>query len=300
MDLLRKKNENLGFTFIELMVVLAIFSIIAGIVLQQGASLSTAVELENAANNIDLKIRTAKTRSIGALNDKNYGVHFEPSRIVIFDGTSAYVDGAAGNEVFNLPQNVEINSITLYGGGSNIIFDRLTGNTSSYGNIGLRSKRDMSETKTIFINSNGQNSFSSFDSSVAPAITNARHTHFDLGWNIKNSTKLILRWYSASDVLILEKQIDTAAYFNADKSKFNWTATINESGINQKITVNSWEEAPTNDTILDVIRHNTEGNNNKLKIYFNDAGEKHIATYTNAAGAVSVAAEAYGGVMYPQ
>lgn len=286
-----KKSQ--GFTMIELMVVLAIFSIIAGIVLQQGRSLSTTVELENASKNIDLKIRTAKARSIGALNDKNYGIHFESSKVVIFDGTGAYVDGAAGNEVFDLPAHVQINSIALNGGVTDIVFDRLTGNTASFGSIGLISTTDATKTKTIFINADGQNSFFTFDTSTGPAIANARHTHFDMGSNMGGPTNLILKWYSyPSNVLILNKTISAGAYFTSDK--LTWTGTINESGINQKMTINSWLDAD-NHTVIDVIRHNTE--NDKLEIYFDT---DLIATYINDGTAVTITPGSGVSLMEPQ
>jgi len=264
------------------MIVLAIFSIIAGIVLQQGSSLSTTVELDNASKNIDLKIRTAKARSIGAVNDKNYGIHFESSKVVIFDGTGAYVDGAAGNEVFDLPGHVQINSIALNGGAADIVFDRLTGNTASFGSIGLISTKDASKTKTIFINANGQNSFSSFNTSTGSAIANARHTHFNLDWDIAGSSQLILKWYDASNNLILNKSIDAAGYFNAGNTEFHWQNTINESGINQKISIDSWLDA-SNYAVLCVIRHNTE--NDRLEIYFDT---EKIATYTNSSGVITI------------
>lgn len=290
------KNSH-GFTLIEIMLVIAIIMIIFGIVLQSGKSLNTTVELENASRNVDLKIRTAKARSIGALDDKNYGVHLESSKAVIFDATGAYADGAAGNEVFVLPNSIEISSITLSGGGSDIIFQRLTGNISTDGNFVLRVKADTTKTKTIFVNSYGQSSFSSFASSTGPLINNARHTHFDLGWYLDSPTLLSLKWYNGA-TLMLDKGIDTAAYFDPGTGVFDWEGTINESGINQKISIRGWKDPITNNTILCVIRHNNE--NNKLMIYFTNSGEKHIATYENAAGVISVVAGTHGGTKDPQ
>ncbi|MFA6096785.1 MAG: prepilin-type N-terminal cleavage/methylation domain-containing protein [Candidatus Paceibacterota bacterium] len=275
---------NRGFTLIELMITIAIFSIIIGVMLQQGRSMNTTVELENASRNIDLKIKTAKSRSIGALNNTSYGVHFEASKVVIFDGSGLYVDGAASNEEFILPTGVEIYSISLAGGGtgSDIFFERLTGNTVNFGSVVLRSVRDTTRMKTIFINSNGQDSFSSFNISSGPAIANARHTHFNLNWDIGSSSQLILKWYDLSNNLILTKSISTSAYFNADKSRFNWESTISESGIDQTITINSWLDA-SNYTVLDVIRHNTEAD--KLEIYFDT---EKIATYANIGGVITI------------
>lgn len=287
------KNDKYGFTLIELMVSISILLIVIGVVLQQGDSLKNEVELENAGKNVDLAIKKAKTKSIGAVDDKNYGVHFEASKVVIFDGTGIYDDGASLNETYILPSKVEIYNIALNGGVSDLYFERLIGNTSNYGSIGLRIKADTSKTRTIFINSNGQNSLSAFGTSAQPAITNARHAHYNLSWNIADSTNLILRWYDISDSLVLEKQIGAAPYFNAEKTQFDWRGTINESGINQELAVRSWKDGVN--SVICVTRYSTE--NDKLKIYFYKAGEKHIATYENTGSAVTATAGADGGTL---
>ncbi len=148
-----KKN---GFTLIEILVAMAIMMIMLAITIDMTKSLNDSVELENAGKNVDLKIRTAKSRSIGALANTNYGVHFETSRVVIFDASAVYADGSPANEVFTLPDKVEIYNIALNGGGADLAFDRLTGNTSDYGSVGIRVIGDVSKTRQIFINANGQ------------------------------------------------------------------------------------------------------------------------------------------------
>ncbi len=276
-----KKN---GFTLIEILVAMSIMMIMLAISINMSKSLNDSVELENASKNVDLKIRAAKARSIGALADSNYGVHFDISlnKVVIFDAAGAYVEGAAGNETFALPDKIEIYNIALNGGGADLVFDRLTGNTVNYGSVGLRVTADVSKIKTIFINSNGQSSLSAFGTSAGPALTNARHTHFNLNWDIGSSSQFILKWYDSSNNLILNKPIDTAGHFNAGNTEFSWEDTINESGIDQRITINSWLNA-SNYTVLDVIRHDTE--DDKLEIYFDT---ERIATYTNNSGVIAI------------
>ncbi len=88
--------------------------------------------------------------------------------------------------------------------------------------------------------------------------------------------------------------VDTAGYFNADKSEFSWEGATNVNGTDQNIKIHSWLNA--GNTILCVIRDQTE--NEKMHIYFNDGTEKRIATYDRNGAAVDVTPDAtYGGDM---
>lgn len=291
-----KKTKKNGFTLIEILVAISIMLIMLAITIDMTKSLNDSVNLENAGKNVDLKIRTAKSRSIGALGDSNYGVHFETSRVVVFAG-STFDDSDPENEVFTLPDKIEIDVASIdFGGGNDLVFERLTGNTSDYGSVSLRVINDVSKTRTIFINSNGQSSFSAFQTSAGPTLANARHIHFDLGWNIMNATQLKLVWVDGLDTPIgVATVVDTTDYFNADKSKFDWEGTTNINGTDQNIQIHSWLDG-SGYTVLCVTRSQTE--TEKLHVYFNDGIEKHIVTYDRNGASVDVTPDIfYGGTM---
>lgn len=284
------KNKN-GFTLIEILVTIAIFMIIIGIAVATTRSFSDTVNLDNAGKIIGTNIKLAKTRSISALNDTNYGVHFEGDQITVFAG-SVFDAGDPANKVVTLPDNVEIYNINVIGW-PDLVFGRLTGTTNNFGTIGIRLINNPSKTKQLVINSEGQIDYASFQTSIESPITNARHVHYNLGWNIENSSIMRFEWIDDFGVSTT-RDIDTALYFNADKSEFDWSGEI-ISGSSQTLRAHGWLEGIN--TVLCVVRDQTE--TDTLNIYFIDGGtEKKITTYANVGGTVNVTPDLiYGGVM---
>jgi hypothetical protein len=227
-------------------------------------------------------------RSISALNDTNYGVHFESDKITVFAG-DIFVTGDPTNKVVDLPDGIEIfvDNIDLAGNptanGYNLIFDRLTGTTNNSGTIEIRLVKDTDKIKQVVINSEGQIDYASFKTSSGSPIINARHVHYDLGWNIENSTILRLEWTGGFGAVT--NDIDATAYFNADKSEFDWYGTTNVDGSDQSLRIHSWLNG--GNTILCIIRDQTE--EYALDVYFVDGGTtKKITTYKNNEGIISV------------
>jgi prepilin-type N-terminal cleavage/methylation domain-containing protein len=287
------KNKN-GFTLLEILIAISIFFIILSITISITRSFSDTVNLDNAGKIIGTNIKLAKTRSISALNDTNYGVHFEDNYIVVFEG-SDYDAGDLTNKVVDLPDGVEIEMSTINlaenptASGYNLIFDRLTGATNNFGTIKIRLIKNPSEEKQIVINSEGQVDYTLFQTSSGSPIKNARHVHYNLVWNIENSTILRFEWvdeYSVSTI----NDIDATAYFNADKSEFDWHGEIIE-GSSQTLGVRGWLDA-SDKTVLCVIRDQTE--TKTLHIYFIDGGTtKKIATYANVGGIINVTPDGF-------
>ena len=278
------QNKN-GFTLIEILVTIAIFTIILGIAIVTTKSFSDTVNLDNAGKIIGTNVKLAKMRSVGALNDTNYGVFFEGDKVTVFG-----VSDSTNDKVVNLPDNVEIWDISLteypVGSGSNMAFDRLTGTTKNFGTIGIRLINNPSEKKQIVINEEGQIDYASFPTSSASPITNARHVHYNLGWDIADSTILRLEWTVGATTVTHD--IDTTAYFNG--SEFDWSGTFTVDGSDQTLRIHGWLDG--GDTILCIIRDQTESN--VLEVFFVDGVTKKITTYTaEADGTVSVSPNAF-------
>jgi hypothetical protein len=120
-------------------------------------SFRNAQTLENSVSEIISLIREARGKTLSSEDSSQYGLHFEASRMVFFKGTVFKEPGPAApyNREIQLSPLVEISSISLAGGGSDVIFKRLTGGTNQYGSVVLRVKSDTSKTRTININSTG-------------------------------------------------------------------------------------------------------------------------------------------------
>lgn len=290
-----------GFTLIEIIVAILVLSVAAVLVIPAWKSFSDNVNLENTRQMIEAKIKLAKNYSLGSLGDSVYGIHFDVlnNRFVLFSG-GAFIDGAPTNQIFNLPSNVEIYSVGLSGGGNDLVFGRLTGGTSNSGTVGIRIKTDNSKSRQIAINSEAQAGSGAFQASSGAPLVDGRHIHFSLLWSIQNSSALRLE-FIAADGSTVTNDIDTALYFNGDKTSFSWQGTTAVDGVGQKIRVHT-TALDLVSALLCIMRDRTE-NTKSVAVSFIDGGTvKKIATYTeNAGGTVTITPDSfYGGVMQIQ
>ena len=125
-----------GITLIEMLVVVAILAILAGIGTLALTSFRSAKTLSADSARVVSMLADARARTLASIDDSQYGVHFATDRSILFKGTS-YTDGAATNVTLTLSSNVSISDISLPGGGSDVLFSRLTGKTSQSGSITL-------------------------------------------------------------------------------------------------------------------------------------------------------------------
>lgn len=144
--------SNLGFTLIELMLVMALIAVLFGIAsinllqAQHNASLTTAEEQLIA----DLKSQQTKAMN-GNGTDSSYGVH------ITTDGSSTYTlftgPTYPGSDQF--PETID-SSITfkLTSGGNDIIFAPATGETGSVQTIIVKNNAG-GDSKTITLNKYG-------------------------------------------------------------------------------------------------------------------------------------------------
>ena len=98
-------------------------------------------------------LRLARSQTLASKNATQYGVHFSPSGITLFSGSS-YVASASTNVVFLLHPGDTISSIAISSGGEDIIFDRLTGATADAGTVTVSSP-DSSLSKSVTIYGTG-------------------------------------------------------------------------------------------------------------------------------------------------
>lgn len=125
-----KKNTSRGFSLLELLLVLAILAILAAVILPQFSKFRRSSTLNTDTMNVVTLINRARLLSVSAKNDTRYGVHLEAGQIVLFEGAT-YTAGASTNEVFVLSDGVTFSGTTINGGGSEILFEKITGDTNN-------------------------------------------------------------------------------------------------------------------------------------------------------------------------
>ena len=143
-----------GFTMLELVVVVAIVVLLASIIITSFSQFRNSKVLDTGVENTLSVLAKARGNTLSSKNAYQYGVHFEATQAVLFRGAT-YSSFDTNNEAALLDNALEISSISLTGGGSNVLFDRLTGKTNMNGTIVIRVKSDTSKTKTITINATG-------------------------------------------------------------------------------------------------------------------------------------------------
>lgn len=138
-----------GFTLIEILTVIAILTIIFSMTFYFFNAMGRKEALGKDVAGLSSIIRNARLLSVASKDASPFGVHLENNKAILFEGSS-YVAGGENEKVVAFNGNVYISSYSLNGGGSDILFTRLTGNTSNYGTITL-SLKDGSASTTITV-----------------------------------------------------------------------------------------------------------------------------------------------------
>ncbi len=146
-------NKINGFTIIEILVSIFIITIISGILGLGLVNYRKHSIVDIATIEIISLLEEARSSTLASKNAAKYGVHFETSKAILF--ADPYVPGAAGNKEYIIDSNAQISSYSLTGGGSELVFDRLTGKTPNNGTVTISSVADPSQNKVITIYSTG-------------------------------------------------------------------------------------------------------------------------------------------------
>lgn len=148
------KLKQKGFSLIEIIAVVAIGLILISVVLFSFSSFRNSKIIDVSADQVFSVINEARVKSVSSEDYSRFGAHFEVGKVIFFKGDS-YVSQSPANVETELSPLVEITDISLSDGGSNIVFQKLTGKTGNYGSLRIRLKSDNSKYKTISVKSTG-------------------------------------------------------------------------------------------------------------------------------------------------
>ena len=147
-------SSSKGFTLIDTLIALAIVAVIAVIGVASLSNVNKQDALTAEAEKIITLLTRARSLTLEAKNATVYGVHFETQNAVLFTG-STYTSGSVGNHIQRLNDAVKISSIALIGGGSDVLFQKLTGATSQSGTVRLSVTSNANASTTITIAGTG-------------------------------------------------------------------------------------------------------------------------------------------------
>lgn len=151
------KNYKKGFGVVEILIVLAILALMSTVVLPPLYNFKNQQVLKNTTEDIITLINKARMETLASKNSHYYSVHFASDRAVLFtDGVFNQNDSTNYSVIFDNSVSIpSTGGINLSGGGSDLIFNRLTGDTDQNGTIVLQLNSDTSIKKTITIRKTG-------------------------------------------------------------------------------------------------------------------------------------------------
>jgi len=276
-----------GFTLLETLIALGTLILIGTLAIVSFLNSRKVSDLNASVQNVISILRLAQSKTLAGEDDSQWGVHLAPSEYILFRGSS--YPSATLTESFKLPWDIEIANINLATGGSDVIFERVSGTTTNSGTFDLR-LLDGSGSIRIKIDGSGKVYESKSSAEASGRITDTRHLSFNLGWSIQNYTTLTLHFYDPPNPDTIFTVTPLSPYFNSNQTKFDWSGTVTVGGQDQVLRIHTTFLDSTN-TILSVDR-DCRKNTKKLKITF-DA--RDIVTY--AADCKSITLEAYGGTV---
>ena len=146
-----------GFSLTEIIVVLAILSLITGISTYVFQNINRKQSLEKAATNVTSVINSVRSLSVSSKEFCSYGVSIST--------TSNSISSFVVSDPNCIPDDFESTSLLLdsFGvmaydltiNGGSIIFQKITGNTTNIGSFSLRPRNNLNSSTTITVYSTG-------------------------------------------------------------------------------------------------------------------------------------------------
>jgi len=148
------KSQELGVTLLEILVTLGILFVLATIGVGAVSNFRKHSLLDEARARVLAESNFARSQTLGSEENSAWGVHFEASRIVRFKG-EVFLSADPSNREVLLPSGTKISSISLLGGSSDVVFERLTGRVANFGTITIELTSDSSQQVVITVHASG-------------------------------------------------------------------------------------------------------------------------------------------------
>ena len=149
----KKISKSEGITLLEILLVIAISSLLLGFVASPLLSFYRQIVFQGATENVLAMLDEARKSTLSSYYSSQYGVYFDTDKVVLFRGAT-YSASDPNNDVYTFNNNVQISTTTLSGGVDEVVFSRITGETSASGTVTM-STLIGSTTKNISIHSSG-------------------------------------------------------------------------------------------------------------------------------------------------
>ena len=143
-----------GFTILEILIAVSIVTLAVTIIAFSFSKLNSRHALDQSAALVVAILDEARSLTLSSTGDSQYGVYFEDSRVVLFKG-STYSQSDLSNVVTELNALVGLRNVTLAGGGTSVVFKRLTGGTDQVGSVEIFLKASPETPRTVSVSATG-------------------------------------------------------------------------------------------------------------------------------------------------
>jgi len=143
-------SKNKGLGLLETLFAIGIITLLLAFGFGPFDAIKERQMLNKAVEEIESLLQEAKTNTIASTGGVRYGVHFETSSVTLFSG-SVYSPSASDNKTLIINNSVYISNISLSGGGSEIVFNRITGDTDNNGTIRVSVTENPSRSRLITV-----------------------------------------------------------------------------------------------------------------------------------------------------
>ena len=143
-----------GWTLLESMLVVGIIGIVMSIGFLSYGKFVTEARKDEFSEEIVSVLREAKKKTLARENGFAYGVHLEQNSFTLFRAP-AYIENDPENELHSVPANFQIASISLAGGGDEVVFLPLNGETNTHGSFVIEHNTGLTTPVTIRIYETG-------------------------------------------------------------------------------------------------------------------------------------------------
>lgn len=145
------RSSSLGFTMLELLVVLGIISILAVLTGRTFSTYAFRQQFQRDVVTVERSIIEQRSKTLASLQNSSYGIYVASTSLVLFEGTT-YSASDPTNEIVYFLGTVATTSFS--NGLSELWFAKITGTPSATGTITLLNKKANSST-TISLYASG-------------------------------------------------------------------------------------------------------------------------------------------------
>ncbi len=142
-----------GLSLIETVIALAVLGLVAAVSIISFSQFRDRQQMARSSEQVTGTLARARSLTVFSQEESQYGVHFTSASVTLFKGV-VFSPGDPDNQEINLTQ-VEISNINLNGGGADVVFQRLSGQTANFGTVTLSLSRDPGLTRLVEIKSTG-------------------------------------------------------------------------------------------------------------------------------------------------